>query len=148
MYQVVPSLHSTIDARGQIRPPCSIFNSGHIKIMSLLQTNLRHEDVFWCLEYDKKLRINERKSPKRYGCKIKFPLIWLNLLKTSGQSCSKDHFFTYVGSSCIGFITQVREHTMLYKHGIKITSLNMKSTPCYINFCSFSYFEQCINKDW
>ena len=41
-------------------------------------------------------------------------------------------FFTYLDISCIGFLTQVRGHTMLRKREIKIALLNVSSALCYI----------------
>ena len=80
MYQFEPSQQSTIDTRVSDTPllAASIdYTSGHIAIILSLPTNLPHENAFLCLEYDEVPCIDERKCPKRYRCKIKFPLIWL-----------------------------------------------------------------------
>ena len=50
IYQFEP--RSTIDARGvRYTPPCIIFTSGHIEIISSLQTNLAQKNAFLYFEY-------------------------------------------------------------------------------------------------
>ena len=47
-------------------------------------------------------------------------------------------FLSYLDSSCKGFLTQVSGHTKLRKLEIKIASLYMISTLCYIKLLFLS----------